>query len=243
MRPNKLMGQHFLSSRHALGIILETARPTKKDIVLEVGPGTGILTRELGERARKVIAVEKDPRLVEYLAQEYKAKKNVDIVEGDILRIPKKTLKLKDNSFIVVANIPYYLTSRFLRIYLECAPRPRSMTLMIQHEVARRITARPPDMNLLALSVQAFGTPSYIAKIPRGAFHPAPRVDSAIIHIAGINDSFFKKNNIRPKTFFEIAKKAFSQKRKMLKRSIGADSQKRPEELSLGEWVEIIKSR
>lgn len=235
------MGQHFLSSERALKIILRVSHPTKKDIVLEIGPGTGVLTRVLSEHAKKVIAVEKDKRLANLLQEEYKTNKNVDIQEGDILQISKKSLQLKDNGYIVVANIPYYLTSRFLRIYLEEPPRPRAMTLMVQYEVARRITATPPDMNLLALSVHAFGTPLYIAKIPRGSFRPPPRVDSAIIHIANINDAFFKKNNIDQKKFFDIVRLAFSQKRKMLRRSIGIHSQKRPEELSLGEWAAIVK--
>lgn len=264
-KPNKLMGQHFLTSQKIVESIITAAEITKKDAILEVGPGRGVMTERLAQVAKKIIAVEKDEKLAEFLRTKYVSKKNIEIITGDILKIdlsgklPKK--------YKIVANLPYYITSRFLRVFLENdqkatiptlsdrlklvnfakQSRPISMVLMVQKEVAQRITARPPDMNMLALSVQAYGKPKIIQKVPRSFFHPRPDVDSAIIKISEISDEFFTKNKISAEKFFDIARKAFSQKRKMLSNSIGippaGGSKKRPQELSLDDWVRILGGR
>ncbi|TSC71751.1 MAG: 16S rRNA (adenine1518-N6/adenine1519-N6)-dimethyltransferase, partial [Parcubacteria group bacterium Gr01-1014_70] len=153
------------------------------------------------------------------------------------------------SNYKIVANLPYYITSRFLRLFLESDKlRPQATTLMVQKEVAERICAKPPHMNLLALSVQAFGTPKILFKVRRGSFSPPPEVESAVIEIAGISDAFFKKNRISPQEFFKLPKKAFSQKRKMLRASLKISetelpkfSSKRPQELDLEDWIEISK--
>jgi 16S rRNA (adenine1518-N6/adenine1519-N6)-dimethyltransferase len=239
-KANKLLGQHFLTSQDIVLSIIHAAEITKKDIVLEVGPGRGVLTEHLAYIAKKVIAVEKDTELAELLRVQYADKKNIEIITGDILRIdlsahlPKK--------YKIVANLPYYITSHFLRIFLESTFQPSSMVLMVQWEVARRITAHPPDMNMLALSVQTYGVPKIIQKVSRSFFRPRPDVDSAIIKISEIGDSFFTKNKISPENFFQLTRKAFSQKRKMLHNSIGIDSKKRPQELSPDEWVTIYRT-
>ncbi|MEK7576446.1 MAG: 16S rRNA (adenine(1518)-N(6)/adenine(1519)-N(6))-dimethyltransferase RsmA [Patescibacteria group bacterium] len=235
---NTLMGQHFLTSQKITEDMVTASFVTKKDVIVEVGPGKGILTHELAKHAKKVIAIEKDPRFIQPLKEMFKENKNIEIIEGDILdtHITKKLPK----KYKLVANIPYYLTSRLLRIFLESAQKPQSITVMIQREVAERILAHPPQMNLLALSVLAYGTPRIVQKVSRSHFKPQPDVDSAIITITNISDSFFKKNTISEKIFFEITKKAFSKKRKMLRNSISVDSQKRPQELSLNDWINII---
>jgi 16S rRNA (adenine1518-N6/adenine1519-N6)-dimethyltransferase len=237
---NTLMGQHFLTSSALAERIVDAAQITSKDIILEVGPGKGILAEILARRAKKVIAIEKDERFVELLKQKFSRAKNIEIISGDILKIDLDAILPK--KYKIVANIPYYLTSHFLRIFLEGEPRPQSMTLMIQYEVARRVVAQPPNMNLLALSVQAYGKPKIIQKVPRSFFHPQPNVDSALITITEISDSFFTKNKIEPKKFFEIARKAFQKKRKTLHNSIGIDSQKRPQELSLDAWTNVMRN-
>src|SRR3989344_1927524 len=151
-------GQHFLTNATIAKRIVEAANIQPSDVVLEVGPGKGILTQFLIEKAKNVIAVEKDAALVEYLREKFKDEKNLEVVEGDILKHGtwnmkhKKGFRFQVSSFKIVANLPYYITSRFLRLFLEEMPhKPKSMTLMVQKEVAERICAAPPRMNLLAL--------------------------------------------------------------------------------------------
>ena len=232
------MGQHFLTSQNVVESIIRTAEITKKDTVLEIGPGRGVLTERMASLAKKIIAVEKDGALAELLRAKYADKENIEIITGDILQVD--LLKRLPKKYKIVANLPYYITSRFLRIFLESKLQPTSMVLMVQWEVARRIVARPPNINMLALSVQAYGEPKIIQKVPRSFFRPRPDVDSAIIKISDISTVFFTKNKISQEKFFGLARKAFSQKRKTLRNSIGASSQKRPQELSLDDWVCIL---
>ncbi len=244
MKPKKWLGQHFLKNKKILEDICEVAELSKKDVVLEVGPGRGELTEFLAERAGKIIAVEKDHELIPYLHEKFKNVKNVQIVQADILKT--KDYKLKTINYKVVANLPYYITSRFLRTFLEAKTKPKLMVLMVQYEVAKRICAKPPEMNLLALSVQAYGRPKFLRKVPRGNFSPPPKVDSGVIKISGISDGWFRKNKISEKRFFEILRRAFQQKRKMLRNSIGNFNlpkkyqNRRPQELSLQDWKKLI---
>ncbi len=245
MRRQRLLGQHFLRCRWVISTLVKAAQLKADDTVLEVGPGTGILTRALAERAGRVIAVEKDRNLVaQNLYRVAEKHPNVEIIEGDVLKFlekPAPIYKLHTAGYKVVANIPYYLTSRLLRLLLEKEPKPQLVVLTIQKEVAERIAAKPPGMNLLALAVQAFGTPRIIKTVPKECFSPPPEVESAIIKISHIQDSH------PPEKFWEIARRAFSQKRKMLRHSIGkmvalppAYDTKRPEELSPEDWFKII---
>src|SRR3989344_603830 len=180
VRPKKRLGQHFLRNKKILEEIARAAELSKRDIVLEVGPGHGELTEFLARRAKKVIAIEKDWELISQLREKFKDRANVEIREGDILK--SKFLNLK-SSYKVVANLPYYITSRFLRTFLERKNKPKLMVLMVQYEFAKRICAKPPEMNLLALSVQAYAKPQFIRKVSRGNFSPPPEVDSAVIKI------------------------------------------------------------
>lgn len=248
MKQKKYLGQHFLKNRKILEEMARAAGLTKKDVVLEVGPGMGTLTEVLAERAERVIAVEKDRDLIPALREKLRNYKNVEIVEGDILAMSPPLGGLTAKSYKIVANIPYYITSRFLRLFLtQTRFRPKLMILMIQREVAERICARDGKESLLSLSVKAYAKPEIIRIVPRGAFSPPPKVDSAIIKISGISDKFFKKNKINPEKFFDILRAAFQQKRKMLRHAIGKKivlpekyQIKRPEELSLKDWKNII---
>lgn len=251
IRPNKLMGQHFLVSFSVLQKIIDAADIQPSDIIIEAGPGLGILTEELARRAKKVIAIEKDRALADLLEKKLREKEiaNVEIIRGDILRYdPPRGMR-----YSIVANLPYYLTSRFFKIFLEeRAHKPVSIVVMIQKEVARRIIAKPPAMNLLALGVQTYGAARIIASVPRGAFSPPPKVESAILKITGISDEFFKKNRIPPKIFFNFARKAFNQKRKTLKHTLKISEEElqkfgllktaRPQELLPEQWAKLIKS-
>ncbi len=243
MRPKKWLGQHFLKNKTILEEMCRAAELSKKDAVLEVGPGRGELTEFLAARAGKVIAVEKDSGLIPLLRSKFKPHKNVKIIEGDILKIQKSKIKNQNDKskFKIVANLPYYLTSRFLRTFLEGKNKPKLMVLMVQYEVARRILAKPPGMNLLALAVQAYAKPKFIRKVSRGYFSPPPKVDSAIIKISKIKNQKPKKLE----QIFKLARRAFQQKRKMLRQSLkhfklpSQYQTKRPQELSLENWTKL----
>lgn len=221
------------------------AELTKDDVVLEVGPGFGSLTEILAARAKKVIAIEKDRELIPLLQEKFKNYKNVEIIHGDILAKAVKPPSggFTAKSYKIVANIPYYITSRFLRLFLSGKKlRPQLMVLMVQKEVAERICAKPPHMNLLALSVQAYAEPKIVRRVSKNNFSPPPKVDSAIIKITPYPQT------ISPEKIFQFAKLAFQQKRKMLRASIGKKinlpekyQTKRPEELSLKDWAEILR--
>src|SRR3989344_3180155 len=185
-KQKKYLGQHFLKNKKILEEMARAAELSKKDIVLEVGPGRGTLTEILAARAKKVIAVEKDRDLIPVLREKFRDYKNAEIIEGDILaKAVKPPLGgLTAKSYKIVANIPYYITSRFLRIFLSNSKvRPKLMVLMLQKEVAERICAKPPRMSLLALSVQLYAKPEIIRRVSKGQFSPPPKVDSAIIKI------------------------------------------------------------
>lgn len=266
MYAKKSLGQHFLRCRWVAQTLIKTAGVDSKDTVLEVGPGTGILTRELAKSAKKVIAVEKDKRLAEELKQTLKREgvANVAVVAGDILKkLDLNSIWVKylthpqlgsEERYKVVANIPYYLTSKLLRLLLENEPRPEIIVLTVQKEVAERVCAKPPSMNLLALSVQAYGRPEIIKKVPASCFWPKPKVDSAIIKIK-TKPPFWGQTYTYP-LFFKIIRLAFSQKRKTLAHSLGRSFGKkeiekalektnlpltsRPEEISLENWIVLI---
>ena len=242
MHPKKSLGQHFLTSKETARRIVGAIALSAGDTVLEVGPGKGVLTELLLQTGATVLAIEKDARMIALLKEKFSNSKNLTIIEGDIL--DKTTHNQLPTTYSIVANLPYYITSHFLRLFLEeIEQKPTSMTIMIQREVADRILATPPHMSLLSLSVQAFGVPKKVCNVPRKQFSPPPDVDSAVITIQNISDTFFTKNNVTPQEFFSAIKKAFSQKRKMLRSSInitGEYSTKRPQELSLQDWLDII---
>ena len=253
IRPNKFLGQNFLKSAKIAEEIVEVAEIKPEDIVLEVGPGRGVLTELLIKKAKKVIAIEKDERLVEFLREKFAGEiKNgqLEIACGDILEFNHVNYPLKTGSYKIVANIPYYITSRFLRNFLSSDKYPYLMILMVQKEVAERIRAKDGKESLLSISVKAYGQPKIIRKVPAGYFSPAPKVDSAVIKIVAISKSFFK--SITEKSFFELAKKGFSQKRKMLINNLGLGNgifevcgvplKARAENLSLENWKCLVKN-
>ncbi len=257
IRPKKSLGQNFLVDEHALIHIVQAAEITEADVVLEIGPGLGSLTRHLADAARHVIAVEIDRTLIPPLRSVLSARSNVSIVEGDILQLdPAELLShyLTDklSRYQVVANIPYYITSPIIRHLLEAPIKPRSIVLTIQLEVAQRLIAQPNDMNLLAVGVQFYGVPRIVQRIPAGAFYPVPDVDSAVVRI-DLPDQ--PRVNVKDlDMFFKAAKAGFGQKRKQLHNSLAAglpieheqimqalneadiDPKRRAETLTLEEW-------
>ncbi len=251
LHADKRLGQNFLQDAGALERIVRAADITQEALVLEVGSGLGSLTRYLAAAAGRVVAVELDKRLIPVLKNVLKPYSNITIVAGDILKLSSTQLALSEG-YIVVANIPYNLTSAIIRHLLESSPRPQRMILTVQREVAERICANPPDMSLLALSVQVYGKPAIVTHIPAGAFFPAPKVDSAAVRIDIHPTALIPSPELE--IFFKLIKAAFSQKRKTLRNSLsaglkisteqsqallikaGIDPQRRAETISLEEW-------
>jgi 16S rRNA (adenine1518-N6/adenine1519-N6)-dimethyltransferase len=261
IRADKSLGQNFLQDVSALENIVLAAEIQEDDCVLEIGPGLGSLTRYLAVSAKEVTAIELDPDMLPPLRAVLTPYQNVRVVHGDILKTAVSELIHKPD-YLVVANIPYYITSAVIRHLLESDPmlRARRIVLTIQKEVAERICAKPGDLSLLALSVQVYGKPSIAAIIPADAFHPAPKVDSAILRI-DIYDQPLIPNDLL-KTFFKLIKAGFGQKRKTLRNSLssglhiktteaealllsaGIDFTRRAETLSIEEWnglCEVLK--
>ena len=221
--PKKSLGQHFLRSQKALSQIVDAADPTADDIVLEIGPGEGVLTERLLALVGKVIAIEKDRDLIPLLSERFEneiAKGKLDIIEADVLDFDTKTLSFyKNHTYKLVANIPYYITGAIFEKFLSAPYQPTTMVVLIQKEVAERIVTKDKKESVLSLSVKAYGTPTLVAKVPAGAFAPAPKVDSAILAINDISRDFFK--DIDEQLFFKIIKKAFGGKRKQIQKTLG----------------------
>lgn len=247
--PKKYLGQNFLFDPSILRKIVETAKIKHDDTVVEIGPGLGTLTKMLIEAAKKVIAIELDYELYEKLKHELKEFKNIELIHGDALKYPYEELE----PFKVVANIPYYITTPIIFRLIEARKNLKSMTLTIQKEVAQRIVAKPgtKDYGVLSIAVQYYGKPELKFIIPKGAFRPVPKVDSAVINI----EMFDKPRVIvtDEKLFFRIVKTAFAQRRKTLSNSLKSISKdikeilnnakiepnRRAETLSIEEFVRI----
>jgi 16S rRNA (adenine1518-N6/adenine1519-N6)-dimethyltransferase len=258
LRPRKGLGQNFLLDNRALQEIVTVANIAPADDILEIGPGLGSLTRYLSLAARSVTAVELDKNLFPALETVVAPYKNVHLVQGDILRLPPADL-MESPDYLVIANIPYYITSAVLRHLLESGRQPRRLVLTVQEEVAERICAGPGKMSLLSLSVQVYGTPGIVGYIPAEAFYPAPKVDSAILRVEILPQPVIATALLD--TFFTLIKAGFSQKRKTLRNSLsgglgiapagaeellaaaGIDPMRRAETVSLEEWGKLCKSK
>ena len=256
--PSKRFGQNFLIDKNIIKKILNQAKLGSKDIVLEIGPGIGTMTRELAKKAQKIIAVEKDPKMIEILKETTQDFQNIEIINADIMKYEVPKIKYRD--YKVVANLPYYITSPVIRKLLETENKPKEIILMVQKEVAQRICARPPKTNLLAISVQFYAKPKIISYVSKKAFYPKPKVDSAIIHL-----KISKQNSkIDREKFFKIVKAGFSHPRKQLANNLlkeldflgkeinkekiiallakkGILATQRPETLLLKNWIELTK--
>jgi len=220
--PSKKLGQNFLIDQIALKKIINTAQLNKNDVVVEIGPGIGNLTKELAKRAKKVIGIEKDPFMIKILEESLKEVSNVEIIQGDILKIwipnSKEFLNHRFqllNNYKVVANLPYYITSPTIRNFLESKNKPRLMVLTLQKEVAQRICAKPPHMNLLSITVQFYAKTEIVSYLSKKSFWPQPKVDSAIIKITPSKNNF-SFTPLFSEYFFKIVKAGFSNPRKKL---------------------------
>lgn len=265
-KAKKSMGQNFLKSQEALRTMCEVGEVGNKDIILEIGPGKGALTEKLLEKAKQVIAVEKDRDLIEILkvkfANEIENKKLVlvekDILDFDIREIFSKFSfgsNITEKQYKVIANIPYNITGAIFKKFLSCDNQPERMVILVQKEVAERIVARNNKESILSLSVKVYGTPKYIMKVHKRFFSPSPKVDSAIIAITNISKNNFK-TGMEEKNFFDVVKAGFAHKRKVLRKNLenlqknigvvdkifeklGINSKARAEDVETGIWLEI----
>ena len=253
----KSLGQNFLIDEKVLQRIVEVSDLKKEDVVFEIGPGFGTLTEELLEKCGKVIAIEKDKKLAELLKSKISCK-NIEVINDDILKIELKEFIKKYSSnkkYKLVSNIPYYITSPIIKMFLESDIQPESIVLLMQKEVAERICAKPGKLSVLALSVQIYGEPEIADCVDRSSFYPEPKVDSAILKIKNIHRDAI--NCDLTKDLFKIIKIGFSSKRKKLANNLSAglhiektQSEKiflkaeislnaRAQELSLEEWRKL----
>lgn len=212
MRAKKSLGQHFLKSEKALNSIITAGEITPGETVLEIGPGTGTLTEKLLKAGAKVVAVEKDDALYEFLKAKFKSE-NLELIHDDILKFIENS-KLKIENYKLIANIPYNITGAILKKFLSAKHQPERMVLLVQKEVAQRIVAQDEKESILSISVKAYGTPKYVETVKAGSFAPAPQVDSAIISIENTSKEFFK--NFSEQAFFALLKTGFQSKRKKL---------------------------
>ncbi len=256
----KSLGQHFLNSPSVLAKIVEAAHLSPGETVLEIGPGTGILTTALLGAGARVIAVEKDQRALAVLQEKF----SQEILTGklvlqyaDILEADRVSLGLADGGYALVANIPYYITGAILESSLEHEPRPSRMVLLVQKEVAQRIVAADKKESILSISVKAFGTPKLVDTVPRGAFVPPPKVDSAILSIEKISSERFTKIGLEIRGFFDLVKAGFAHKRKFAKNNVAAildketidhawkkshlDEKIRAENMTLDDWLSLMR--
>lgn len=250
MRAKKSLGQNFLMHAQTAQRIVQAAGVGKGDTVLEIGPGTGMLTRTLLEAANHVIAIEKDDELIPTLSDTFSqeiAENRLTLIHGDALTFDTKSIA---GPYRLVANIPYYITGEIIRTYLTAPHKPESVTLLVQKEVAERI-ARSKKESLLSLSVKAYGTPTYEFTVPRGAFKPAPSVDSAVLTVRDIRPDAFPSDEAESR-FFAALRAGFAHKRKLLARNLEEIASKehilsafaaiplpekaRAEDLTLHEW-------
>src|SRR3989344_2870495 len=225
------LGQHFLTGLWAAHSLAEAVNVKPGEIILEIGPGKGALTRELVATGGRVLAIEKDEALVRGLSDTFAAEIQsgaLRVVTDDVRDFDPRSWKLEAGSYVIAANIPYYITGEIIRQFLETETQPRAMALLIQKEVADRIIARDKKESILSLSVKAYGTPKIIAKVSRGNFSPPPNVDSAILLIENISKNFFTLNNVEgfgdldEKIFLKVVKAGFASKRKFLANNLAA---------------------
>ncbi len=261
VRPQKSFGQHWLEDRRALGRIVAAAELAPGASVLEVGAGMGVLTvalaRAVGPQGR-VVAVEIEREVLAILREVTALLGNVEVVPCNLLEIEPRAL-FHGTPYVLVANLPYYITASALRHFLECKQPPERMVVLVQREVAERLAAKPGDLSLLGVSVQFYGQPRVLARVPASSFYPPPKVDSAIVRIDVYPEPPLAHSAAERERFFRVVRAGFSQKRKTLRNALmhgldqpasvvegwldtaGIDPQRRAETLSLEEWGRLAQ--
>ena len=256
-RPKKSLGQHFLVDRRVLSRISGAAEISPRDVVVEVGPGRGVLTKHLAERASRVVAMELDEALVGRLKTDLADRPNVEVLHADARELDLASLAPPDVPYKVAANLPYYAALPILRRFLEAEHKPELMVVMVQREVARKIAAAPGDMGLVSVAVQLYGRPRIVSYVPPRAFRPAPKVTSAIVRIDVYPEPALDLDS--EAHFFELVRAGFSAPRKQLRNCFrdglsldtgsvdmmllraGIDPKRRAQTVSIDEWGAVYR--
>ncbi len=255
--PKKRLGQNFLSEIGVIQKLVAATAIQPGETILEIGPGTGNLTAELLKTGNPLLAIEKDREMVAILKEKFKDSKNFQLAEGDALAFDETKIAAP---YKIAANLPFYMAAPLIRKFLESANLPDSLTVIVQKEVAQRICAQPPKMNLLANSVQFYAQPKIISYISKGCFWPAPKVDCAILHLAPLSREGERYNKTAVEKFFQTMKAGFSQPRKQLANNLtkelkldkektncwllanNINPRQRPETLSIENWISLANS-
>ncbi len=264
LRPVKDRGQNFLLDDSVVKAMVDEAGVVMDDKILEIGPGLGMLTEVLLDHGAKVVAAELDPGLVHILRDRY-SQRDLEIAEGDFLKFSTVELAQKlgtteEGGYKAVANLPYAITSEAIRKLLTEQPRPKSVTIMIQREVAQRVVAEPPKSGLLSIVVRTYGEPKIVKKVPRSSFWPQPKVESAVLHISlySSKEIIEQLDGINPEIFLSVVRQAFSEPRKQIKNTLSKKwskdrvesalidakiaPQERPERVFFQQWVKIVSA-
>lgn len=261
LKPNTNVGQHFLIDPSVITASISAAQLSHHDIVVEIGPGLGVLTEQLTQNAGRVISIELDNRLRPILQALEAAHSNLETINQDFFKVNLAELGLRNAEYSVIANLPYQITSLCIKNLLTLEPWPKQMVLLVQREVAERIVAEPGQLSILGLSVQLYSHPTIIMDVPRGSFYPQPRVESAVLHIKDIRVAT-PHLHTNEALFFKLVKAGFAQKRKKLlnnlqsmpynNKKIDAERLKilfsemnisenvRAQELSLQQWLKMV---
>ena len=250
IRPSKFLGQNFLISEKVLNRIIEKAELKKTDIILEVGSGLGVLTQKIFPNVSRVVAVEKDRKMVEILDDRFESIKNLEIIEGDILKFDPAEVGLK--KYKIIANLPYNISSKFLEKFLAMENAPSEMILMFQKEVGEKLCAKPGDMSVLSVATQFYSDPEVLFQVANTKFFPIPKVSSAIVRLRLKKE----KTEINTKEFFKIVRAGFLNKRKKLRNNLKSlyseidsileksklNMDVRAEALSMDDWVRLYET-
>ncbi|MFQ6026455.1 MAG: 16S rRNA (adenine(1518)-N(6)/adenine(1519)-N(6))-dimethyltransferase RsmA [Dehalococcoidia bacterium] len=258
LRPRKALGQHFLVDHHILGRIVAAAELSPEDVVLEVGPGSGFLTRQLVRHAGSVVVIEKDARLAAALPGQLGFPENLRVVEADAREVDIPDMLGGDISYKVVANLPYYAANPIVRRFLESEPKPQLLVVMVQQEVARSMTAAPGSMTLLSVATQFYAISKMVCNVPPRAFRPPPKVTSGVVRLEVRPAPAVPVGNTD--AFFDVVRAGFSAPRKQLRNSLSQglavsgesvgqlldslaiDGRRRAETLTVEEWGQIYRA-
>ena len=257
LTPSKEYGQNYLIAEKPIREIIEAGELNSNDVVVEIGPGFGVLTLAMAPQVKKLIAFEIEKKLQDYWEEKQKEFKNIEIIWGNfVYQFPEMQEKFPKN-YKVLANVPYQITSQIIRMLLEAKNPPERIIIMVQKEVAQRICAKPGEMSVLAISVQYYGTPKIVTKVTKGNFFPSPKVDSAVISIRPKKQES-EKANFSDERFFEVVRAGFAHPRKQVWRNLTEglqmDGEKikhilvelvgnekvRAEELSVEDWKILV---
>ncbi len=254
----KSLGQHFLADIRTAGRILNAADLSEDDVVVEIGPGRGVLTKRLVERVKRVVAVELDSELAAALPARLEFPANLTCVEADARIVDLAELIAPDTSYKVVANLPYYAANPIIRRLLESEPKPNLLVVMVQQEVAKNMVAKPGDMGILSVATQFYAKAKMVCSVPPKSFRPPPKVTSAIVRLDVLPSTVAEVAS--EEDFFTVVRAGFAAPRKQIRNSLshglkiepvagglilkqaGIDATRRPQTLDISEWADIYKA-